>query len=55
MEYLDLSSLKSVRAFVRRFESSGLGLHMLINNAGVRTDTLQKTDDDIELHYQVCT
>ena len=53
VEYLDLASQKSVRAFARRFQGRGLPLNMLINNAGVRTDSLQKTDDDIELHYQV--
>jgi retinol dehydrogenase-12 len=35
VEYLDLSSFKSVRAFARRFSGMGLPLNLLINNAGV--------------------
>lgn len=53
VEYLDLASLSSVRAFAARFEKSGVPLHGLINNAGVRTDAFSTTEDGIELHYQV--
>jgi NAD(P)-dependent dehydrogenase (short-subunit alcohol dehydrogenase family) len=35
VEYLDLSSFKSVRAFARRFSGMGLPLNVLVNNAGV--------------------
>ena len=61
VEYLDLAHLGTVRAFVQRLElaahksgeTGGLAVNVLINNAGVRTDSLQITADDIELHYQV--
>jgi NAD(P)-dependent dehydrogenase (short-subunit alcohol dehydrogenase family) len=53
VEYLDLASLSSVRAFARRIEQSGTVLHGLINNAGVRTDAFTTTDDGVELQYQV--
>lgn len=53
VEHLDLASLSSVRAFAQRFEQSGMPLHGLINNAGVRTDSFNTTDDGIELQYQV--
>jgi NAD(P)-dependent dehydrogenase (short-subunit alcohol dehydrogenase family) len=53
VEYLDLASLKSVRAFARRITAAGVPLNILVNNAGVRTDAFTKTDDGIELHYQV--
>ena len=53
VEHLDLASLKSVRAFARRIAAAGVPLNILVNNAGVRTDSFNKTDDGIELHYQV--
>jgi len=53
VEHLDLARLSSVRAFARRFEKSGLPLHGLVNNAGVRTDAFSTTEDGTELHYQV--
>lgn len=31
---LDISSLKSVRAFGKRWDSSGRPIHVLVNNAG---------------------
>ncbi|KAM1780811.1 hypothetical protein FF1_041940 [Malus domestica] len=47
---LDLSSLSSVRKFASDFNSSGLPLNILINNAGVATPfTLSK--DKIELQF----
>ncbi|XP_026866037.2 dehydrogenase/reductase SDR family member on chromosome X isoform X2 [Electrophorus electricus] len=49
--YLDLASLKSVRQFVRRFESRGLPLHVLVNNAGVMLVPEQVTEDGFELHF----
>ncbi|XP_076838651.1 polyprenol dehydrogenase isoform X2 [Brachyhypopomus gauderio] len=49
--YLDLASMKSVRRFVHRFESRGLPLHVLINNAGVMLVPERLTEDGFELHF----
>lgn len=32
---MDLTSLKSVREFVRMFKDRGLPLHVLVNNGGI--------------------
>ena len=60
VEYLDLESFGSIRAFVRRLEAAGRGpaqrslaVNVLVNNAGVRTDSLHVTADQIERHFQV--
>ncbi|KAK1264863.1 hypothetical protein QJS04_geneDACA011214 [Acorus gramineus] len=48
---LDLSSLKSVRAFVDEFLALDLPLNMLINNAGVMFCPYQLSEDKIELQF----
>jgi len=48
-ESLDLSSLKSIRAFVARFEAERDGLDLLINNAGVMAPPRGRTADGFEL------
>ncbi|CAL9777273.1 unnamed protein product [Musa acuminata subsp. burmannicoides] len=48
---LDLSSLKSVRAFADKFLSLGLPLNILINNAGVMFCPYQLSDDGIEMQF----
>lgn len=45
---LDLCSMTSVRAFVSRFNASGLRLDCLINNAGVMMPDRQLTSDGFE-------
>ncbi|GAB4817856.1 hypothetical protein N2152v2_004902 [Parachlorella kessleri] len=46
---LDLSSLKSVRAFADSFRALGLPLHGLLNNAGVHVRDIERTEDNFEL------
>ncbi|URE48448.1 retinol dehydrogenase [Musa troglodytarum] len=48
---LDLSSLKSVRAFAGQFLSMDLPLNILINNAGVMFCPFQLSEDGIELQF----
>lgn len=48
---LDLSSQSSVRDFAARYCSSGLPLHILINNAGVLAPKFTLSKDKIELHF----
>ncbi|WOL08448.1 short-chain dehydrogenase TIC 32, chloroplastic-like [Canna indica] len=48
---LDLSSLKSVRAFADNFLSMNLPLNILINNAGVMFCPYQLSVDGIELQF----
>ncbi|XP_050225162.1 short-chain dehydrogenase TIC 32, chloroplastic-like [Mercurialis annua] len=48
---LDLSSLASVRKFASNFNSSGLPLNILINNAGVATGKFMLSKDSIEQHF----
>ncbi|XP_072960377.1 short-chain dehydrogenase TIC 32 B, chloroplastic [Typha angustifolia] len=48
---LDLSSLKSVRAFVEKFISMNLPLNILINNAGVMFCPYQLSEDGIEMQF----
>eukprot|EP01097_Dermamoeba_algensis_P012112 TRINITY_DN979_c0_g2_i1.p1 TRINITY_DN979_c0_g2~~TRINITY_DN979_c0_g2_i1.p1 ORF type:complete len:239 (-),score=47.62 TRINITY_DN979_c0_g2_i1:148-864(-) len=50
---LDLSSFKSVRAFVAEFQRKKLPLHVLINNAGVVNKALRLTEDGFEETFQV--
>ncbi|KAJ4769077.1 NAD(P)-binding Rossmann-fold superfamily protein [Rhynchospora pubera] len=48
---LDLSSLKSVRAFAEEFLSMDLPLNILINNAGIMFCPFQLSKDGIELQF----
>uniref|UniRef100_A0A8C9TNP8 Dehydrogenase/reductase SDR family member on chromosome X-like n=1 Tax=Scleropages formosus TaxID=113540 RepID=A0A8C9TNP8_SCLFO len=50
-QFLDLSSLKSVRQFVRMFKDRKLPLHILVNNAGVMLVPERQTEDGFELHF----
>lgn len=45
---LDLSSFESVNSFVAEFKKLNLPLHIIIANAGVISNTLKKTKDDLE-------
>jgi NAD(P)-dependent dehydrogenase (short-subunit alcohol dehydrogenase family) len=46
---LDLSSLSSVRRFVKQFEAMGVDLHVLVLNAGVMLNSRQLTEDGLEM------
>ncbi|KAJ0715103.1 putative very-long-chain 3-oxoacyl-CoA reductase [Helianthus annuus] len=48
---LDLSSMASVRDFAAKYQSSGLPLHVLINNAGVLSPQFKLSNEKIELHF----
>ncbi|KAL2550436.1 NAD(P)-binding Rossmann-fold superfamily protein [Forsythia ovata] len=48
---LDLSSIASVRKFASKFDSSGLPLNVLINNAGVMATPFMLSKDNIELQF----
>ncbi|XP_061352854.1 short-chain dehydrogenase TIC 32, chloroplastic-like isoform X3 [Gastrolobium bilobum] len=48
---LDLSSMASVRKFVLEFNSSGLPLNILINNAGICATPFTLSKDNIELQF----
>ncbi|XP_077213240.1 NAD(P)-binding Rossmann-fold superfamily protein [Tasmannia lanceolata] len=48
---LDLSSLKSVRAFVAEFNALDIPLNILINNAGVMFCPYQLSEDGIEMQF----
>ncbi|RLM92067.1 short-chain dehydrogenase TIC 32, chloroplastic-like [Panicum miliaceum] len=48
---LDLSSLKSVRAFADQFNSMKLPLNVLINNAGVMFCPFQLSKDGVEMQF----
>lgn len=48
---LDLSSLKSVRAFAANFCATNLPLNLLINNAGVMFCPYQLSEDGIEMQF----
>ncbi|CAN8237492.1 unnamed protein product [Cochlearia groenlandica] len=49
--HLDLSSIKSVKAFAREFLAMRLPLNLLINNAGVMFCPYQLSEDGIELQF----
>ncbi|XP_010452099.1 PREDICTED: short-chain dehydrogenase TIC 32, chloroplastic [Camelina sativa] len=49
--HLDLSSFKSIKAFVREFHALHLPLNLLINNAGVMFCPYQLSEDGIELQF----
>ncbi|KAD4384683.1 hypothetical protein E3N88_24851 [Mikania micrantha] len=48
---LDLSSMDSVRNFAAKYISSGLPLHILINNAGDFSRPFKLSKDNIELQF----
>ncbi|KAJ9164200.1 hypothetical protein P3X46_023803 [Hevea brasiliensis] len=48
---LDLSSMTSVRKFAKDFNSLGLPLNILINNAGVMATPFMLSKDNIELQF----
>nr|POE68050.1 short-chain dehydrogenase tic 32, chloroplastic [Quercus suber] len=48
---LDLSSMASVKKFASNFNSSGLPLNILINNAGVMATPFMLSKDNIELQF----
>ncbi|KAK4571557.1 hypothetical protein RGQ29_030115 [Quercus rubra] len=48
---LDLSSMVSVKKFASDFNSSGLPLNILINNAGVMATPFMLSKDNIELQF----
>ncbi|KAH7515092.1 short-chain dehydrogenase TIC 32 B, chloroplastic [Ziziphus jujuba] len=48
---LDLSSVKSVRAFAESFSALNLPLNLLINNAGVMFCPYQISEDGIEMQF----
>ncbi|KAF3948079.1 hypothetical protein CMV_025877 [Castanea mollissima] len=48
---LDLSSMASVKKFASEFNSSGLPLNILINNAGVMATPFMLSKDNIELQF----
>ncbi|KAL5567964.1 hypothetical protein UlMin_024539 [Ulmus minor] len=48
---LDLSSMASVRKFAADFDSTGLPLNILINNAGVMATPFMLSKDNIELQF----
>ncbi|MFS8003477.1 putative very-long-chain 3-oxoacyl-CoA reductase [Helianthus anomalus] len=48
---LDLSSMASVRDFAAKYQSSGLPIHVLINNAGVLSPQFKLSNEKIELHF----
>ncbi|RDY14795.1 Short-chain dehydrogenase TIC 32, chloroplastic, partial [Mucuna pruriens] len=48
---LDLSSMESVRKFASEFNSSGLPLNILINNAGICATPFTLSKDNIELQF----
>lgn len=48
---LDLSSLASVEKFASKYNSSGLPLNVLINNAGIMATPFQLSKDNLELQF----
>lgn len=48
---LDLSSLSSVRKFASEYNSAGLPLNILINNAGIMATPFMLSKDKIELQF----
>ncbi|XP_059285227.1 short-chain dehydrogenase TIC 32 B, chloroplastic-like isoform X1 [Lycium ferocissimum] len=51
IEKLDLSSIRSVKAFADNFKSLNLPLNILINNAGVMFCPFQLSEDGIEMQF----
>jgi NAD(P)-dependent dehydrogenase (short-subunit alcohol dehydrogenase family) len=50
---LNLSSLKSVKTFARAYKDAGLGLDVLMLNAGVMLAPYELTEDGIETHLAI--
>ncbi|XP_065911513.1 retinol dehydrogenase 11-like isoform X2 [Dysidea avara] len=50
---LDLSSLQSTKQFIEDFKQKNIPLHILICNAGIFLVPLDKTENDLEMHFQV--
>jgi NAD(P)-dependent dehydrogenase (short-subunit alcohol dehydrogenase family) len=50
---LDLASLRSVHVFAAQLLAERRPLHLLINNAGLITRTLTRTEDGFETHFGV--
>ncbi|CAH9114163.1 unnamed protein product [Cuscuta europaea] len=48
---LDLSSMESVRKFCSEYDSSGLPLNLLINNAGIMALPFTLSRDNVELQF----
>ncbi|KAK3010317.1 hypothetical protein RJ639_011387 [Escallonia herrerae] len=48
---LDLSAMESVRKFASEYNSSGLPLNLLINNAGLMAPPFMLSKDNIELQF----
>ncbi len=46
--HLDLASFSSVHEFVQAFKTSGMPLHLLVNNAGIGVDK-HTTKDGLDL------
>ncbi|XP_064399277.1 retinol dehydrogenase 12-like isoform X2 [Halichondria panicea] len=51
--HLDLASFQATKDFVRAFKEKNLPLHILINNAAVAAVPFSRTDDGMEMQYQV--
>ncbi|XP_020223642.1 short-chain dehydrogenase TIC 32, chloroplastic isoform X2 [Cajanus cajan] len=51
MMELDLSSMESVRKFASQFNSRGLPLNILVNNAGIMATPFKLSKDNIELQF----
>lgn len=51
IEKLDLSSIRSVKAFADNFKALNLPLNILINNAGVMFCPFQLSEDGIEMQF----
>ncbi|KAM4702381.1 polyprenol dehydrogenase [Discoglossus pictus] len=49
--YCDLASMKSIRQCVQDFKAKNLGLHLLVNNAGVMLVPERRTKDGFEEHF----
>lgn len=53
LQYLDLSSMESVKAFVQAFKATQLNLNYLICNAGIMFAPRQLTVDNLESHLAI--
>ncbi|XP_037099409.1 dehydrogenase/reductase SDR family member on chromosome X [Syngnathus acus] len=51
--FMDLTSLNSVRKFVKTFKGRGLPLHLLVNNAGTMLVPERQTEDGFEFHFSL--
>ncbi|XP_016471809.1 short-chain dehydrogenase TIC 32 B, chloroplastic [Nicotiana tabacum] len=51
IEKLDLSSIRSVKAFADKFKALNLPLNILINNAGIMFCPFQLSEDGIEMQF----